>query len=261
MTETKNPGGKKLSVSPAKTLTLKRGVEQGTVRQSFSHGRTKQVVVEKVKRRIIATEGKPADAASVEVAPKKRATARASEKTAPIPAASPAPGAASPKPSGVVLRTLTEEERSARAHAPRRCPRARGRRTQDRRGRSPPPRQPRSGRQGRPRSGGDAQAGGRRSSPARGRSQAQGRAGGQEAFRRGYDARQTGRAPGARSRGRRRPAHDTPRCRTGAPGARSQARARRAAKAARPSDARHRLACRRGTRAFGCFVPSPHASA
>ena len=35
MTETKNPG-EKLSVSPTKTLSLKRGVEQGVVRQSFS---------------------------------------------------------------------------------------------------------------------------------------------------------------------------------------------------------------------------------
>jgi len=51
MTETKN-SGEKLSVSSTKTLTLKRGgVEQGVVRQSFSHGRSKAVVVEKVKRR------------------------------------------------------------------------------------------------------------------------------------------------------------------------------------------------------------------
>src|SRR6202043_2537997 len=51
---TKNPGDKTLSVAPTKTLTLKpRGVEQGVVRQSFSHGRTKAVVVEKkVPRRI-----------------------------------------------------------------------------------------------------------------------------------------------------------------------------------------------------------------
>jgi hypothetical protein len=33
------------------TLYLKRPIEQGTVRQSFSHGRSKAVVVEKVKRR------------------------------------------------------------------------------------------------------------------------------------------------------------------------------------------------------------------
>ena len=37
MAETKNPGDK-LTVSSTKTLTLKRGgVEQGVVRQSFSH--------------------------------------------------------------------------------------------------------------------------------------------------------------------------------------------------------------------------------
>ncbi|MCB1537105.1 MAG: IF-2-associated domain-containing protein, partial [Rhodoblastus sp.] len=50
MSETKTPGDKTLSVGPSKTLTLKRPVEQGTVRQSFSHGRSKAVVVEKVKR-------------------------------------------------------------------------------------------------------------------------------------------------------------------------------------------------------------------
>ena len=39
-----NTGDKTLSVTPTKTLTLKpRGVEQGVVRQSFSHGRTKAV--------------------------------------------------------------------------------------------------------------------------------------------------------------------------------------------------------------------------
>src|SRR5581483_568514 len=53
MTETNKNSGEKLSVSSGKTLTLKRGgVEQGVVRQSFSHGRSKAVVVEKVKRRV-----------------------------------------------------------------------------------------------------------------------------------------------------------------------------------------------------------------
>jgi len=52
MTETNKNTGEKLSVTSTKTLTLKRGgVEQGVVRQSFSHGRSKAVVVEKVKRR------------------------------------------------------------------------------------------------------------------------------------------------------------------------------------------------------------------
>src|SRR5215831_602785 len=115
MVDTKNPGDKKLSVTPSKTLTLKRpGVEQGVVRQSFSHGRTKQVVVEKVKRRIGPGEAKapePAPAAAPQPAPKRPAgKTGASAQTA-------APGAPQPKASGVVLRTLTDEERDRRAHA------------------------------------------------------------------------------------------------------------------------------------------------
>src|SRR5215831_12017195 len=106
---TEKTGEKKLSVSPSKTLTLKgRGVEQGVVRQSFSHGRTKAVVVEKVKSRV-PTRAK-ADAAT-SVAPAKRA---ATGK----PAAPAAAAAAAPKPSGgMVLRSLTEEEQKARVHA------------------------------------------------------------------------------------------------------------------------------------------------
>src|SRR5690349_3714241 len=51
--ETKNPGDKTLTVAPKKsTLSLKRGVERDTVRQSFSHGRTNTVQVERKKRRI-----------------------------------------------------------------------------------------------------------------------------------------------------------------------------------------------------------------
>ncbi len=109
MSETKNPGEKKLSVSGK--LTLKRGVEQGVVRQSFSHGRSKQVVVEKVKRRSIG--GAPE--AKAEPAPKQAPKKRAAAPKAGV-AAAPAPAEA-PKPSGVVLRTLTDEERTARAHA------------------------------------------------------------------------------------------------------------------------------------------------
>ncbi|HKA74995.1 MAG TPA: translation initiation factor IF-2 [Xanthobacteraceae bacterium] len=110
-TETKNPGEKTLKVSSTKTLTLKRtGIEQGVVRQSFSHGRSKPVVVEKVKRRVIGPgEAKAEAVPGAPAAPTGRAP-----KGAP-PAAAPA--APAPKPSGVVLRSLTEEERSARAHA------------------------------------------------------------------------------------------------------------------------------------------------
>ena len=60
MVDTKTPGDKTLSV-PTKTLTLKPRVETGTVRQSFSHGRTKQVVVEKRGKRRVGGDG-PAEA-------------------------------------------------------------------------------------------------------------------------------------------------------------------------------------------------------
>ncbi|MGN6571708.1 MAG: translation initiation factor IF-2, partial [Pseudolabrys sp.] len=106
MTETKNPGEKKLGVGGSK-LTLKPRTETGVVRQSFSHGRSKSVVVETVKRRTIG--GAPAKPEPAPEAPKKAAAAA----PAPRPAAPEAPK----KPSGVVLRTLTEEERNARAHA------------------------------------------------------------------------------------------------------------------------------------------------
>src|SRR5436190_2063260 len=112
---TEKTGEKKLSVSSGKTLSLKgRGVEQGVVRQSFSHGRTKAVVVEKVKSRTLGKAHTP-------VAPSAPAGKRpaAGKAATAAPAAVPAPTPASPatKPSGVVLRTLTEEERSARARA------------------------------------------------------------------------------------------------------------------------------------------------
>ena len=115
---TEKTGEKKLSVSSGKTLSLKgRGVEQGVVRQSFSHGRTKAVVVEKVKSRT-PTRAKADAPAPAPVAPAKRPAAGKSAAAPPV-AAAPAPAPATPatKPSGVVLRTLTKEEQSARARA------------------------------------------------------------------------------------------------------------------------------------------------
>jgi translation initiation factor IF-2 len=116
MTEPTKNSGEKLSVTTGKTLTLKRGgVEQGVVRQSFSHGRSKAVVVEKVKRRIAGpgeAKAEPAPAADRGAAPKRPGAAVRSAPGAASPSA-----AAAPKSSGVVLRTLTEDERNARAHA------------------------------------------------------------------------------------------------------------------------------------------------
>src|SRR5262249_8726914 len=55
--ESKETNDKTLSVAPRKPLSLKRTVESGHVRQSFSHGRSKSVVVEKRKKRTISTPG------------------------------------------------------------------------------------------------------------------------------------------------------------------------------------------------------------
>jgi translation initiation factor IF-2 len=115
MTETKNPGEKTLSVTPTKTLTLKRGVEQGVVRQIVHQGRTKAVVVEKVKRRIAPGEAKAPEPTPAAAAPAAPPSARRAQAKAPADSTA-SPGAA-PAKSGVVLRTLTEEERSARAQA------------------------------------------------------------------------------------------------------------------------------------------------
>ena len=106
----KTPGDRKLSV-PSKTLTLKPRVETGTVKQSFSHGRTKQVVVEKRGKRRVG-----GDAPATETHAPEPVVAKAAPAKAPLtrPATPPAAPRSS---SGVVLRTLTEDERSARASA------------------------------------------------------------------------------------------------------------------------------------------------
>jgi translation initiation factor IF-2 len=114
-TDTKSPG-EKLSVTSKTTLTLKPRAETGVVRQSFSHGRSKAVVVEKVRKRTVGPgEAKVAEPAAAPVSTPRRVgvVARGAPPAAPAPT-TPAPAQ---KPSGVVLRTLTEEEQSRRAHA------------------------------------------------------------------------------------------------------------------------------------------------
>src|ERR1700756_1492135 len=109
MADNNTPGDKTLSV-PSKTLTLKPRVETGTVRQSFPHGRSKQVVVEKRGKRRVGGEG-VAEAPHVP----EPVVAKAAPSGAARPAASPPPQPRNR--SGVVLPTLTEDERSARASA------------------------------------------------------------------------------------------------------------------------------------------------
>jgi translation initiation factor IF-2 len=111
MNDTKNPG-ETLHVGPAKTLTMRRPVEAGIVRQSFSHGRSKAVVVEKVKRRAVA----PGET----VAPREAAVPPApgvAPRPRSQPSSAPSQVPSQRTPSGVILRSLTEEEREARSRA------------------------------------------------------------------------------------------------------------------------------------------------
>ncbi|MEP9398011.1 translation initiation factor IF-2 [Mesorhizobium sp. KR2-14] len=114
MSDTKSGDDNTLSVNTKKTLTLKRpGIEQGTVRQNFSHGRTKSVVVETKKRKFTLPGEKP-EAAPV-----------FTPKPAPKPQVQAAPVVETPRPapkpmaerSGMVLNELSSSEMEARRRA------------------------------------------------------------------------------------------------------------------------------------------------
>ncbi|CCV03235.1 translation initiation factor IF-2 [Mesorhizobium metallidurans STM 2683] len=116
MSDTKSGDDKTLSVTPKKTLTLKRpGTEQGTVRQNFSHGRTKSVVVETKKRKFSLPGDKPEPAA----APVSVFTPKPPVAAAPV--VQEAPKAPPPPPpverSGMVLNELSRNEMEARRRA------------------------------------------------------------------------------------------------------------------------------------------------
>jgi translation initiation factor IF-2 len=120
MSETGN-SDKTVGLAPQKaTLHLKRPVEQGTVRQSFSHGRSKAVVVEKVKRRILTPGEVAAGARPATGTPAPAPPSMALSPAKPIlatPGAPAKPTAPPPPKTGVVLPTLTAEQREARARA------------------------------------------------------------------------------------------------------------------------------------------------
>src|SRR5947209_2134145 len=110
--ETKNPGDKTLSVAPKKsTLSLKRGVERDTVRQSFSHGRTNTVQVERKRRRIVLPGETIRPEPPAPVRPHEPAAAGAAR----VHAHEPAPPAGAR--AGLVLRQLSDDEIDARARA------------------------------------------------------------------------------------------------------------------------------------------------
>ena len=93
-------GGQKM------TLNVRRTVESGHVRQSFSHGRSKSVVVEKKKRRVIGGVAQPLEE------PKQ------APKVQPERVAETKPKQEEPqRRTGVVLKQLSEEEKDLRTRA------------------------------------------------------------------------------------------------------------------------------------------------
>jgi translation initiation factor IF-2 len=114
MSDTKNSSDKTLSVTPKKTLGLKRGnIERDVVRQSFSHGRTNTVQVERKKRRPLSGDGKSEAPAA---APTARQTAEAALQSATTRPSTPEQ-AANARAAGLVLRQLSSDELDARARA------------------------------------------------------------------------------------------------------------------------------------------------
>ncbi len=98
MSDVKEPTDKSKGRKP---LVLKRTVETGAVRQSFSHGRSKSVVVEKKRKRVLAD------------GPEAAAPPAAEPRAAPTPPAAPAANAPTPE----------KRETSKPAVAPTRAPR------------------------------------------------------------------------------------------------------------------------------------------
>src|SRR5688500_6687851 len=108
MSETDESGTRsRAGASGGKTLSLKR-TETSTVRQSCSHGRSKAVVVEKKRARVVP--GKPLE-------PEKPGKHAPSEDHRAVEARDADPRRASSARGGVVLRELTEDEKEARLRA------------------------------------------------------------------------------------------------------------------------------------------------
>ncbi|MBX3567158.1 MAG: translation initiation factor IF-2 [Rhizobiaceae bacterium] len=141
MSDTKSGDDNTLTVNTKKTITLKRpGMEQGTVRQNFSHGRSKSVVVETKKRKFnMPGERQEAPAAPV-LAPKPQPAPAAPPKPQPAPAPQAAqPVAAAPAPAPQPPRaepTPAPTPAVARAAAPAPAPAPQAARS------APPPQRP-----------------------------------------------------------------------------------------------------------------------
>jgi translation initiation factor IF-2 len=110
MSETNETEGKAARGGSKMTLNVRRTVESGHVRQSFSHGRSKSVLVEKKKRRAIGSSPAPQPVEDVTPKPQPRVVAETPKKAQ-------AEETLQPRPKGQVLRQLSDEEKDARSRA------------------------------------------------------------------------------------------------------------------------------------------------
>jgi translation initiation factor IF-2 len=115
MTDATKDEKKPLTLSRPGKLELKKTVETGQIRQSFSHGRTKAVTVEVRKKRTFAP-GEGGNMAEVKPGFKEMAAA-AEAQLAPAPVAPEPRAPEPPRPATPGGRLLTEDERAVRARA------------------------------------------------------------------------------------------------------------------------------------------------
>ncbi|MAF27967.1 MAG: translation initiation factor IF-2, partial [Croceicoccus sp.] len=110
------------STRTRKPLGLKRAVDAGEVKQTFSHGRTNKVAVEVKRKRKILKPGETAPAAAPEAAPTPAAAPPAAPKpAAPKPAPRrPSPSDETPQERVARLQREAEEERLKMAEEARR---------------------------------------------------------------------------------------------------------------------------------------------
>ncbi len=113
MTETKDQSDKTARPGERKPLTLQRTVESGHVRQNFSHGRSKSVVVEKKKTRKLSGPGNEPERA----APEPVVVAPVARPVPPRTGVTPPKAAATEAPRAGQARNLSDAERDARATA------------------------------------------------------------------------------------------------------------------------------------------------
>jgi translation initiation factor IF-2 len=105
MTDSNDQADKTIRVGARKPLSLQRTVESGHVRQNFSHGRSKSVVVEKKKtRKLSGPGGEVVDVPSQATTVFEKPAPKPAQQSKPTPPASPA-------------RNLSSEERAARERA------------------------------------------------------------------------------------------------------------------------------------------------